>query len=1547
MAFFDFLNTPTKKVGKGLQFLVESAPGVGLYTGIKKANDKRKQWEIDKMPGGKQRDEAQKTLDTNKNQSPVTDFLVGTARSIARVPETYARSGGELLTNTIVKAQNIGDTPEEVQRRNDRLKSHDFGSGEVTDPVRKLLYGKEKVETLQTRTEGNKKVIEGSRFRDYSGPLSFLAAGATVAGDLPGSGAVKSLAKEGSEKVVQKLATEGSEEVIKKLLIKNLEKGSVDNAVISSAARALSKVSDAKIVPDILSKVGIDPTSLGKKAVKTSKTVTNSTPVPKVGEDVTVYSGHQGAGTPWSTPDKNFATIFANEDKSGNVVKGIVDEKKIKAEDIFDTRKPEHRKLFEEYMGRDRSNEMIQRSGIGLPNHAANGEEKAIIEAAKVNGYNQAAVSELDNTGKKVVSYVDTGAPTKAKAAKDEVFRPLRGAAEQAHMGANNSTGISLSDVNQPPGIDPTGRKVSRFSEKVSQDITNTDDYVKQSADGYYQSAKSNRGGFMADRTGAADPYGSGVTRMSEHDPFYRRFYKENNRKPSKADYEVEVRTQLEKGGGDLVPKDEADAWQVAKSRESDMNALAQTGGADTSKAPSIAPTGPKRQKQFLKTLQESDKSTPQLKEAVGSIEQQKYIQKQNSKLIADAQKSLDTDKATTYEGFLDADRFNDHDVAVGNLLLAEAQKAGDTAAEIRIATKLDQGLRESGRATQAASIWNRLTPEGTLLAAERKVRKAREDVSPGIFKKGFEDEAKTTTKLKTTIDNPDKLKKENVDDVISGIAKDLEKKIASGADEAPASVGEQVAKRVGNAVDPKKKKQADTLVQELTKKIKEESLPTSAKKPRSATEVLKEVFGRHPEAKEAYPEAQRILRDRFKDKPEALKVLDKFFDSELNLPAASKTIDRSIQEQLKENGAKISEIIHTSWADQKQSVDDIAKSLTKEGFDAPSAKMLAEEVVGRLNTGLKGAKIRELESLLKKAPKGAKKTFEEKIAKLSNIGALDDRDYLDLARAQLKLPNLTEQGASKISRLSQQAQGMPDGHEKFRILKEIQDEISKASPTSAATHIKELFNVPKAVMASFDFSGGGRQGSVLGARFPKVWAKAEKDQFKYFGSTEAFDKSMAKHATSPNVKYYDEWGIDWADPRKSFHEEAYAPNLAEKVPGLGRGVQASDRAYTGVLTDIRLGAADAIIDKFKKAGINLDDLTKSEKESMGKFINSATGRGGGKPGGKIEKWMPFLGDTLFSPRLWKSRIDMINPVYYAKLKGPARKLAIQTSGAYMGVAGVVLGLAVAAGAKVSTDPRSSDFLKIRIGDLRYDILGGLQQNIVLASRFATGEKADPNSGEVRKLEGGFGKDSRLDVIQQFLTNKANPTIGAGIRMLQGKTMTGEPVNPYTEIGKLFVPLSVMDMTKGALKEGPGGAAKVAPTFFGVSAQSYEVNINKKQKAYVENLEKRGAPKEEVTATKEFFKKFREAPDADAARDKIKKAMESNDRETAIKAANEYNKKYAKTFKTWSNQYGKKYSSGDLIEEYNKGKISSEDMKRMYNAMAKKKKNEKEGKVEL
>jgi hypothetical protein len=405
-------------------------------------------------------------------------------------------------------------------------------------------------------------------------------------------------------------------------------------------------------------------------------------------------------------------------------------------------------------------------------------------------------------------------------------------------------------------------------------------------------------------------------------------------------------------------------------------------------------------------------------------------------------------------------------------------------------------------------------------------------------------------------------------------------------------------------------------------------------------------------------------------------------------------------------------------------------------------------------------------------------------------------------------------------------------------------EEAIQEDPKSWRDHLASIAGTPRALMATADFSFGGRQGAPLGTRFPKEWAQANVESVKFATDANYFQKTMQDMRDSP---YYetikDAMHVQLPAADKEV-EEAYAgADLAEKIPGVGRIVSGSDRAYSGGLSVLRFKTAQKIIDSY--GGIEQFHAFFGEKggdealKALGEVINTFSGRGG-KAGGLVEQHMKTLSTTLFAPRLWAAKLNSINPVWYARLaksSPEAAKLALQTQGAFLTTAGTVLAIASAAGADVNWDPRSADFAKIRVGNTRYDILGGLQQNIRLAAQMVTGEKINSQTGQIQTLGDGFGKPTRYDILTQAFQNKENPLLALATKFLNGHDAAGNPynftsANPFTnEVGKILLPLNAQDIVSTSQDVGSAakGTAMALPGFAGIGVQTYGNTPSKNQ----------------------------------------------------------------------------------------------------------------------
>jgi hypothetical protein len=407
-------------------------------------------------------------------------------------------------------------------------------------------------------------------------------------------------------------------------------------------------------------------------------------------------------------------------------------------------------------------------------------------------------------------------------------------------------------------------------------------------------------------------------------------------------------------------------------------------------------------------------------------------------------------------------------------------------------------------------------------------------------------------------------------------------------------------------------------------------------------------------------------------------------------------------------------------------------------------------------------------------------------------------------------------------------------------VLRKVFPEDPKAAKKTVSGWISDIINAPRSIMASTDLSAPLRQGLPMIHR--KEYWTAFASMFKQLGP-KAFDEVKNEIASRPSYHLMRDSGLALTDVDAdlSKHEERFMSDLATKIPVFGHVVKASERAYVGFLNKLRADTFDSLVNNARAAG---QKLTPKDINGIAEYINTATGRG--DLNGLIPKFLrgeefdankasPLLSGTLFSPRLMASRIQMLNPVYYMKLPPIARKEALKSLFAMTATVTTVLGLAHAAGLSVETDPTSTDFAKIKVGNTRYDPTGGFQSYIRLAAQLMTGKKKGVDGTETSLTSGKFGQPTRLDAIGSFLKNKESPAASFAHDLLTqqdrdyNRLDAKHPGNIAADVGKDFIPLVIQDMMDVYKEQGAKGVGlSVAPDLFGVGVQTYS---QKKKKA--------------------------------------------------------------------------------------------------------------------
>ena len=361
-----------------------------------------------------------------------------------------------------------------------------------------------------------------------------------------------------------------------------------------------------------------------------------------------------------------------------------------------------------------------------------------------------------------------------------------------------------------------------------------------------------------------------------------------------------------------------------------------------------------------------------------------------------------------------------------------------------------------------------------------------------------------------------------------------------------------------------------------------------------------------------------------------------------------------------------------------------------------------------------------------------------------------------------------------------------------------------------------ELANLPRALMASFDLSAPLRQGVFLIGR-PKQWLPAFGSMFRQFASEQAFQAAQAQIKGRPTYDLMRQARLALTEIGEfaSNREEQFMSRWGERIPLIGVGVKASNRAYVGFLNKLRADVFDDLYKKGQALGVADDPNFLS---SVSSFVNAATGRGGV---GSLERSAVVLNSVFFSPRLMASRLSLLNPGFYVQQHPTVRKEAVKSLLTFASTGMTVLGLAKLNGASIGVDPRNPDFGKIRVGNTRFDIWGGFQQYIRGAAQLITGRKISSTTGREIVLGEGYRATSRLDIVSQFLKSKQAPIVSLLTTLLEGKTITGQAPRFPVEVVDRFIPMFVQDAFEVIREHGPAKGWMGIPGAFGVGAQTY------------------------------------------------------------------------------------------------------------------------------
>lgn len=366
--------------------------------------------------------------------------------------------------------------------------------------------------------------------------------------------------------------------------------------------------------------------------------------------------------------------------------------------------------------------------------------------------------------------------------------------------------------------------------------------------------------------------------------------------------------------------------------------------------------------------------------------------------------------------------------------------------------------------------------------------------------------------------------------------------------------------------------------------------------------------------------------------------------------------------------------------------------------------------------------------------------------------------------------------------------------------------------------------NAPRALVASADLSAPLRQGILLIGK-PRAFFRSFRQMVRAFGDEDYYEQAMREltgltdEAAATRAALRKSAGLEitggLTNPEELFIGKGFFRGALQQSES-ARLIGASERAYSLFLNKLRADVFDDFARQLDSAGLSTPDRLKQYAQ----FLNAATGRG--KMPGAIEKGAPLLNAAFFAPRYNISRFMAPTALFTAD--DVVRQEVAKDLGRFLGagLAGMtMLKMAGEAGlipVSIETNPRSTDFGKVRIGPNRYDFWGGYQQ---IARAFA-----QTMNGERKTSSGRIVDENRAEVLGRFFQSKLAPTPGLALDLLRGETFIGErlssdPEDVGEQLRNRLLPLFMQDVEQGFQEGGWRGGASSIPSMFGVGFSSY------------------------------------------------------------------------------------------------------------------------------
>lgn len=415
---------------------------------------------------------------------------------------------------------------------------------------------------------------------------------------------------------------------------------------------------------------------------------------------------------------------------------------------------------------------------------------------------------------------------------------------------------------------------------------------------------------------------------------------------------------------------------------------------------------------------------------------------------------------------------------------------------------------------------------------------------------------------------------------------------------------------------------------------------------------------------------------------------------------------------------------------------------------------------------------------------------------------------------------------------------------------KPVRDDVIKVLKEIGMSPI-DIGNFLRANKASFDFSFWRQQAPLI-ASHPVAFAQANVDAWKAIWSQKSAEASWEKITRDYLYQIYEvcaEKGGDFLRPLELkkgtaqwrgteefgyLTQDRVIPKLTSKLPWVKISARAFETGTNSHNWLIFKGYYKGMLELSQqyasgKKTLPVGQVFDIEKEMVdfSKMLANFTARGSL---GRAAQLAPALSSGFFAPRATIGRIlsikDLANP------NPRVRRQAWINASTFVSTVGGIILLGAAMGLwSVEKDPRSAEYMSIRIGNTRIDPWGGYRQFFVFFTRCITGTGVSSVTGAEYEI-------NPLMAVTNFVRGKGSPLASIIADFWTGKTFVGEEVDITSSKQWIerFAPFAVWDIYEAYMEDPTTAMIAAIPAIVGAGVQTYTGD-------WAENWPKLGLPK--------------------------------------------------------------------------------------------------------